>query len=128
MKGSIKLAVAYYDETIFLNGWFQQWPEEINKETDTIIVLSHDCNTMYSVSLMPVFNYFYKVRHWMLKTLYPSINLSFQVFCFPLNSLLLILKMTYVKNLTDSEWQVSETFVLAPLNSEDTIFIFYLWG
>ena len=78
MKGSIKLAVAYYDETIFLNGWFQQWPEEINKETDTIIVLSHDCNTMYSVSLMPVFNHFCKVRHWMLKTLYPSINLSFQ--------------------------------------------------
>ena len=50
MKGSIKLAVAYYNETIFLNGWFQQWPLEIIQKTDTITVLSHDSNTMYSAS------------------------------------------------------------------------------
>ena len=50
MKGSIKLAVAYYDETIFLNGWFQQWLWEINQKTDTLFVLSHDPHTMYSAS------------------------------------------------------------------------------
>ena len=49
-KETIKLAVAYYDETIFLNGWFQQWLWEINQKTDTLFVLSHDPHTMYSAS------------------------------------------------------------------------------
>ena len=118
-KGSIKLAVAYYDETVFLNGWFQQWPQEINQKTDTITVLSHDPNTMCSVSLMPVFNHLCKVRCWMLNKVYLTVYLSFQVLCLLLNSLLLILKMSlkdYVQNLKESEWRVSETCVLASLN------------
>ena len=44
-----------------------------------------------------------------------------QVLCLPLNSLRLFLKKNlrdYVQNLTDSEWKVSETCVLASLNRE----------
>ena len=74
---------------------------------------------MCSVSLMPVFNHLCKVRCWMLNTVYLTVYLSFQVLCLLLNSLLLILKMNlkdYVQNLTESEWKVSETCVLASLN------------
>ena len=74
---------------------------------------------MCSVSLMPVFNHLCKVSCWMLNTVYLIVYLSFQVLCLLLNSLLLILKMNlkdYVQNLTESEWKVSETCVLASLN------------
>ena len=79
---------------------------------------------MCSVSVMPVFNHLCEVRCWMVNIVNLTVYLSFQVLCLPLNSLLLILKMNlkdYVQNLTDSEWKVGETCLLASLNREKEI-------
>ena len=79
---------------------------------------------MCSVSVMPVFNHLCEVRCWMVNTVNLTVYLTFQVLCLPLDSLLLILKRNlrdFVQNLTDSEWKVSETCLLASLKREKEI-------